>query len=1144
MRRADADHFPRESPPRRHDRGPHRRAPWHARTAAGALAASLLLVGTVRGAPPESEAAARARLGREALAAGKPAVARRAFLDALALDPMLGAAWVDLCRLEGDDADARGAWALNAAFAVADPAGKTAKGGLAAPLVGPEMAVPLDLAAKRAALARAIGDAAGRVSGSGHGIVRRWLRAVADDVASGAAGLAAPARVAVEKAADKVKPDPAKVRAALEAVLAETKGAGAIERALRAARLLVGLAAQKRGVLGPRAPIAEGFGPRRAVEELREALAKKLGAPIPLEELKKRIPFEQKLPFEDAHADWTGPAIVTSAKGRYRVESTCGLNTTWSAAELIEGCHDRLVAWCGRDPFEGRPGLVRVCPTWAELEQEAAPFWWAVGFAAGDLLTIVSQWDTADDLAQLLAHELTHRFDAALHPGLPAWVMEGRASYVAATTPFGGAKALDERLIDFPALDEAFKLVWEDPEALSAILSGKDPEYRHNYPVGYALWTFLSQWTGKDGPPGDVRPYRGRLPALLEALARAPGASDKAFLAVLCDGQEGRAPSLEAFTRQLSAFLLGFWIQETPEWAKAFEHRSVGAKSEIPFSYPLADRSNHPMTRRRLDPPAEGAALAALAAAFLEECGRAPDALEAHALADAVDEADLPRWGRALVLEVAAGRKDAAFARRRLRARLGAHEDEPSKPEVTVLSGACLAGAAYLDAVAKAAADAHAAGRSRTARVLRAEHDRLAASFGRPVLGEVGLPPVHPLAPGLPHGDPDCPPAENALVSGLVEDRWSAQDGTVAGRWWQPTSDEVELGRKGGRAAETGLERDARFVGVFVRTNARVAGTYTVRMRVTFGTSYVEGRVVVGFSRRDRGAEVAFVAGDRAYAEGKADASAGMPQVDLSASDLREMDARTTTLERTVPFGDAQGNREGFELAIHVAGPYVRVQVDGRDALSFRRVTGDPVEGAVGFAVDRGRARFHDVRIERHRTVGPDAACRCDRFDAPLDLAVPAPYSWTSLVGRRVVGLGPSTHVRLLLWSTGLSAADPTGAGSIHEALEKVLEPFTYYRYPVDVHVAVRGEDGADGSLEVPRTFPRAEGLKLPDGRIRTHRGFPGLDAEVEHLPQTYDLGWPGWGGLFVDPQGIVRARGPHDDEKRGIRLARYLEGW
>ncbi len=112
------------------------------------------------------------------------------------------------------------------------------------------------------------------------------------------------------------------------------------------------------------------------------------------------------------------------------------------------------------------------------------------------------------------------------------------------------------------------------------------------------------------------------------------------------------------------------------------------------------------------------------------------------------------------------------------------------------------------------------------------------------------------------------------------------------------------------------------------------------------------------------------------------------------------------------------------------------------------------------------------------------------------------------------------------------------------EALEKVLEPFTYYRYPVDVHVAVRGEEGAGGSLEVPRTFPRTEGLKLRNGRIHTHRGFPGLDAEVEHLPQTYDLGWPGWGGVFVDPQGIVRARGPHDDEKRGIRLARYIEGW
>ena len=57
-------------------------------------------------------------------------------------------------------------------------------------------------------------------------------------------------------------------------------------------------------------------------------------------------------------------------------------------------------------------------------------------------------------------------------------------------------------------------------------------------------------------------------------------------------------------------------------------------------------------------------------------------------------------------------------------------------------------------------------------------------------------------------------------------------------------------------------------------------------------------------------------------------------------------------------------------------------------------------------------------------------------------------------VGRRVLGLPPSKHLRLLLVSTGLSDGDPNGRRTIHEALEKVLEPFTYYRYPLDVHVA------------------------------------------------------------------------------------------
>jgi hypothetical protein len=78
----------------------------------------LLGVGPARAAPPE-EAAGRAKLGREKIAR-RGQVRRRAtgLLDAPALDATVGPFGTSRCSR--DDADARAAWALNAAFAAVD----------------------------------------------------------------------------------------------------------------------------------------------------------------------------------------------------------------------------------------------------------------------------------------------------------------------------------------------------------------------------------------------------------------------------------------------------------------------------------------------------------------------------------------------------------------------------------------------------------------------------------------------------------------------------------------------------------------------------------------------------------------------------------------------------------------------------------------------------------------------------------------------------------------------------------------------------------------------------------------------------------------------------------------------------------------
>lgn len=361
---------------------------------------SLALVGTgIAGPPPvaETPATEQMRLGRDAVKAGKTDSARHHFLEAVAREPAHVPAWTELATLDTADADAKALWALGAAFATVDAAGKAIKSPLGPPFPNSETVLPLELATKRAGLGRAVAEAAGKLSGAGSVVVARWLRILADEVATGAALLGAPARAAADKAFEKCRPDATRVRAALETVLAEAKASGQLERALEAARLLVGFSAQKRGVLGPKAPIAEGFGPRHALDEVRAALRAKAGAPLAFAELDKLLASDKKVEFEEAHASWANPIVCESEKGRYVVESTCGLATTREAAALIEHCHDRLVVWCGRDPFDGRKGLVRVCPTDAELEQEGAPYWWAAGFAGADVITIAVHGRRATD---------------------------------------------------------------------------------------------------------------------------------------------------------------------------------------------------------------------------------------------------------------------------------------------------------------------------------------------------------------------------------------------------------------------------------------------------------------------------------------------------------------------------------------------------------------------------------------------------------------------------------------------------------------------------------------------------------------------------------------------------------------------------
>ncbi len=60
---------------------------------------------------------------------------------------------------------------------------------------------------------------------------------------------------------------------------------------------------------------------------------------------------------------------------------------------------------------------------------------------------------------------------------------------------------------------------------------------------------------------------------------------------------------------------------------------------------------------------------------------------------------------------------------------------------------------------------------------------------------------------------------------------------------------------------------------------------------------------------------------------------------------------------------------------------------------------------------------FADVGVRRHRVLGPELACGCDRFDAPLTLDSPNDFGWRGAQGRR--GFPRSGQVVVVVHSWG-----------------------------------------------------------------------------------------------------------------------------
>jgi len=396
------------------------------------------------------------------------------------------------------------------------------------------------------------------------------------------------------------------------------------------------------------------------------------------------------------------------------------------------------------------------------------------------------------------------------------------------------------------------------------------------------------------------------------------------------------------------------------------------------------------------------------------------------------------------------------------------------------------------------------------------------------------------------------------LAAGVEDARWSPMDSQARRLWHLPTQAELELGRRKSADATTGSTlRDAGVRRVFVRGHAYHTGTYTFRTRMRFLSAHVSARLVIGYTRRDRGVQLNIGGGDFAYATGRREKAMELRSISVGLSDLRTFDNTASTLSRRFHFASP---REVFTVTAHVDGPYIRVQINGRDALVHRRSTLDPIQGYVGFGLGSGLVRFEDPATRHHRVLGADHTCPCGAQDEPIRLTESLQFPWSTCVGRRVEGLPPSPAGTLVIWYTAATVRAEQSTDIVADYVQRIREPFDKAKLPIAVRVVLPPAPKEGGDL-----FSRDASFGLPKDSVHVHAGSPNL---VRHLEKKIEedaqgmhkgkrkvplekarertrqrlLGGPVW--LMLDDHGVARGCSTSGHLGQAQALAHHLAGW
>jgi hypothetical protein len=900
---------------------------------------------------------------------------------------------------------------------------------------------------------------------------------------------------------------------------------------VRAARSLRGLGAQSR--------FKDQYGPpsldmEREISSANASLArareilKQRSAVLTVEDLEE-FDEDQQRAFTLDHASFAAPGVAVSPTGKYRVETSCGYWTLLGTASTVEDHHERLAAWYGEDPFEGRPGTMRIVPESHGLEMEGAGYWWVGGFQGGDTTTLAFTLSTIPALGRGITHELTHRFDGALYGGLPGWLGEGRAVWTGAHYGSMYERTFIDDYLNFGTMSQVLGMGYGGLEKLTILLDGENEEYRDNYSAGYALFAYLRSWTGFE--EGGSPLFRAQLEKYQEDRNRSRGGGAAGFAAYFADGKNGRPEDMETFAADFERFLRGFYWKDMQPWTGRYDPRAPSGDE----SSRVMDEPTATWLRRRAE-PWFGQDQARMGAEALVDAGDDRGALKAYLWALSVDEPS-----DAVLEEIAAAldrteQKDAAWVLR--------HWHRFDAPRRDYLASVAEEEAPFLDKLPQtvelvqqreAAAEFYREkGLLTAAAAMSADAARLARALGLPQ-SEIALPEkVEQVGEGDTADDSSPPPpppsvlhpfhrpAHQLGLAGWTEDDLTGHETRrVEGLWYIDHQGDVHVGRNEPRGGTDTMDRNAHYRDAFVLSKEwQDPGRYRLRTKIEQTTSFFHGGVTIGWTRRDRNLRFDFLGGDSRYAAGESDSRDAANGFQWSIDGLY---SRKPAVRGGVGF---DSEKTTWDLELLVDGPTLEVFVDGKLVGRMTTLDARPIQGYFGFYTSTGAMRV--VAPEITRLDRPAALKGAQALGRGLHPEREGVNGLRDLLDRPVSGLPLSGAGTAIVWFPEESAKhqaeleDGEWATSIQETLDAFLEHWQIEAPSQGVTIVLPEALAAEQRMALRQRYEQGgvEDLGLPRGGLywATH-------------PERSDLmesgmtvgGWKRPIVLFADPAGILR---------------------